>query len=130
LADDAHEVLAQGKIVLQRAIGPVEKVDTLVSDHPGRRTLLVLATPRQLQRIGSSIVRTRVAAGATDESSDRAIAGPLRHRRGCSKIGVVGVGDDHQYALRSMGVSALLGSASVRRLLVCHGRPSLSFVLV
>jgi hypothetical protein len=77
------------------------------------------APPRaagQLERIRARIVGAGVAAGAADQRATLPCADPAGERAGDAEVGVVGVGDDDQHALRPVGVRrGLLGTSNPGR---------------
>ncbi len=97
-ANLAHQVLAQRKLVGERAVRLVEEDHLVIADDLGGPALLLLAGRRQRQRVGRGILAPLVAGRAADEAADRPGVDPGRGRRRGSELGVVGVGRDHHEA--------------------------------
>ncbi len=96
-ADKAHQLLAQGEVVGEGALGTVHEAHIVVAHDGGRGTLLGLARSRHFERIGRSIIGAGITAGAADKVGDAARVDPARDAPGNRGIGILGVrGDDEQ----------------------------------
>ncbi len=115
-ANDAHQMLAQRQVVLQGAIWPMQEVDALVAHDLGRGPLFRLARPGELERVDRGVVGTGIATGAADHARDSAGLDPTRHSAGDPKVGVVGVGDDHQRPVWPGFVGSCRGDSGISRL--------------
>ena len=74
--DLAHELLAQGEVVGQGAVGLVQERDAGVPDDRRGGSLLRLAKGGQGERVGIRVLAALVAARAADEPALRARVDP------------------------------------------------------
>ena len=95
--DLPDQVLAEGEVVDERAVGLVQEADTGIPDDLRRRALLGLAQGRELEWIGVRVLATLVTGGATDEPPDRTLLDPRRGGARRPELGIVGMrGDEHE----------------------------------
>ena len=98
--DLADEVLAEGEVVVECAVGLVEERHARVADDVGGDPLLLFAQRRERHRIEVGVLAAGIATRAADEPADRALVDPARGRCGGAEVGVVGVGDDEHESRR------------------------------
>jgi hypothetical protein len=101
-ANDAHQLLAQCQVVLEGAVRAVQEVDPFVADDLCCGTLFRPRVRASSSGVRRRIVRPSVAARAAHHARDRTRANPARHRAGDAEVGIVGVGDDHEDAVRPL----------------------------
>jgi hypothetical protein len=89
-ADDADELLAEGQVVGQRAIGAMQEGDALVADSRGCGPLLGLAQEAELERVRPGVVATGIAARAADQVRHRSVADPAANAAADGVLGSSG----------------------------------------
>ena len=111
-ADDADELLAEGQVVGQRAIGAMQEGDALVADGRGCGPLLGLAQEAERERVRPGVVAPGIAARAADQVRHRPVADPAADAAGDGVLGIVGMRRDDQEA---SGMLAVHPSVSAHR---------------
>src|SRR5581483_8889801 len=95
------ELGAQRAVVLERAVRVTEEVDGADAEDVGGASRFVLASRLQRARIGAPLVTPLVAGVGDDEVDVGARGAPRLQCARARHLGIVGMGEDGERALRS-----------------------------